>query len=206
MTRSDTAAALAEGFANEHGLILRYEPALPAGVPAYKYESTEGPVIVLDENMPPERRNFALAHETAHILLNHSGGVAPDEELEANHLASELLLPDKAFSQHAGLPLRELKELFPHVSYEVLARRKLAFVQGVVTIIDNGHISRRLTSDDFTAPFHPTEIEWNAIEECESNRNDYDIHVDDMHLSACYIDSGDGFIRVVLTVEQEWVP
>lgn len=40
----------------------------------------------------PGRRNFTLAHEVGHILLEHEND-GSDEEAEANHFAAQLLLP-----------------------------------------------------------------------------------------------------------------
>lgn len=40
----------------------------------------------------PARLNFTLAHELGHILLSHTGD--PSDELEADHFASCLLIPE----------------------------------------------------------------------------------------------------------------
>ncbi len=192
----------AKEFAARHGLILREETALAGGVPAYKYDSPEGPVVVLDASLPQERKNFALAHEAAHILLDHNDGIAPEEETEANRFASELLLPHDDFSPDAWRSLRELKEIFPHASFEAIARRRLAYVQGVLTIVDNGDVKRRLVSEDFTAPARPTALEWSVIDQCYKEKRDIERSDEGLHLHACYVDAGRGVVRVLLTVEE----
>jgi Zn-dependent peptidase ImmA (M78 family) len=192
----------AKEFAAEHGLLLREETALPGGVPAYKYDSPDGPVVVLDASLPQERKNFALAHETAHILLGHNDGVAPEEEAEANQLASELLLPHNDFAPDAWRSLRELKEIFPHASFEAIARRRLAYIRGVLTIVDDGSLKRRLVSEGFTAPPQPTSFEWGMIDQCYREKRDFEHSDEGLHMHAFYVDTGRNVVRVLLTVEE----
>jgi len=125
----------AKSFAAAHEVGLRFESPLPDGVNGYKYDGEDGPVVVLDSAATPERRNFALAHEVAHILLGHSGEVGENEEREANRLASELLLPAMEFAPAANLGLRELKEIFPHASFEAIARRPADAFPGSAPIV-----------------------------------------------------------------------
>lgn len=49
-------------------------------------------VLYNDRSASLRRRNFTLAHELGHIFLGHERDTAR-EELEANHFASELILP-----------------------------------------------------------------------------------------------------------------
>lgn len=192
----------AREFALEQGLQLREETALPGGVPAYKYDGPEGPVVVLDSSLPQERKNFALAHEAAHILLGHKGGVAPEEEHEANQFASELLLPHEDFAPDAWRSLRELKEIFPHASFEAIARRRLVYVRGVLTIVDDGAVKRRLVSEEFAAPPRPTALEWSIIDQCYREKTDLEHSDEGLHLHAFYVDAGREIVRVLLTVDE----
>ncbi|MCB2213054.1 ImmA/IrrE family metallo-endopeptidase [bacterium] len=196
---SDWAAA----FAARHGLTLIYDTPLPGGVPAYKYEDASGAaIVVLDESMPAERQHFSLAHEAAHVLLDHRGDLSPDEEFEANKLASELLLPDPPFSDLAYQTLRELKDAFPHASFEAIARRRLQFVPGVLTVMDNGKVNRRVTSDKFNAPLMITPAEKEALTQCMNLRKDIDINGNEIRLHATFVDDGRGVERVLLLVEE----
>ncbi|MFH0882287.1 MAG: ImmA/IrrE family metallo-endopeptidase [bacterium] len=196
------AVGWAKEFAAEHRVLLREETALAGGVTAYKYDSPDGPVVVLDASLPQERKNFALAHEAAHILLGHNDGVAPDEEAEANQLASELLLPHGDFAPDAWRSLRELKEVFPHASFEAIARRRLAYIRGVLTIVDDGNVKRRLVSEDFAAPPQPTSLEWDVIDRCYREKGDIEHSGEGLHLHACYVDTGRNVVRVLLTVDE----
>lgn len=192
----------AEAFAARHRLRIRYETPLPGRVPAYKYDDEHGPVVVLDSALPPERQHFSLAHETAHVLLDHGDEIAPEEELAANRLAGELLLPDPLFSEHTHLTLRELKAEFPHASFEVIARRRLAFAPGVLTIVDDMRLTRRLVADDFAAPPRPVPAEWRLIERCFRERADLDDSGEGIRLHGTYVDEGRGVIRVLLVTEE----
>ena len=200
---NDSPTLWAEEFAREHDLKLRFEPMLPGGVSGYKYDGPDGVVVVLDAALPPERQHFALAHEAAHILLGHTGEVEADEEFQANQLASELLLPHESFAPHAWRPIRELKELFPHVSFEALARRKLMYCEGVLTILDDGRVTRRLNSEGFAAPPQPIAEEWALIERCYVEKQDCTSQLENLSLAATYVDSNPQILRVLLLVEAE---
>ncbi|MDP8208211.1 MAG: ImmA/IrrE family metallo-endopeptidase [Candidatus Electryonea clarkiae] len=192
----------AETFAKNHSIQLRYETPLANNLTAYKYDDSAGAVVVIDSNMPSERQNFALSHETAHILLGHSGEIDPVEEQEANRLASELLLPESEFAPEAWRDLRELRELFSHASFEAIGRRRLAFVDGVLTIVDNGKLTRRLSSELFSAPPSPTKIEWDLILQSFKERRDMSMSAEGIRFSATYVDEGRGVERVLLTGEE----
>jgi hypothetical protein len=189
-------------LADAHGIALQFNPFLPGGVPAYKYEVPgNGPVVVLNETLPPERANFSLAHEVAHIILGHTGGVEPEEEGEANRLASELLLPEALFRQHLYMNLRGLKNIFPQASFEVLGRRWLQFHSGVLTIVDDGNLSRRYISDGFSAPPEPVPFEWDIISQTYRDRHDTEAVEEGLFARSTYVDSGP-ILRVLLTVTQ----
>ncbi len=192
----------AHDFARKHKLTLRFETPLPGKVPAYKYEDGDLMVVVLDSSLPDERQHFSLAHEAAHLILGHTGDVSPQEEQEANFLASELLLPDPPFSDFAYENLRGLKDAFPQASFEALARRRQQFIPSVLTIMDDGLITRRLTSDEFSAPFQITPHERHTLQECLHTGEDQDETGDGIRLHATYVDEGRGVVRVLLIVEE----
>jgi IrrE N-terminal-like domain len=194
--------AWAENLAKSNNILIRFEESMPDGITAYKYDTDSGSVVVLEKNQYPERLNFALAHEVAHIQLNHSGEVGENEEQEANRLASEILLPTDQFAPLAHMSIRELKEFFPHTSFEALARRRIAFVPSVLTLIDDYSLKYRLSSDSFSAPDYPTQFEWDVIKECYSLTHDISKTGDGITANATFIDTGRGIIRVILTVEE----
>lgn len=188
----------AKPLLDKYQITLKFDTFLPGDVPGYKYEAKTGPVVVLDKNLPEERQNFSLAHEIAHIQLRHGNEVQTNEEYEANLLASEILLPEAEFRPVAWKTLRELKEDFAHASFEVIGRRKLKFVPGVLTIVDNGNTVRRLTSDGFSAPFQLTKEEKEAISISQDQHCDYCCPMEGGELNATYVDEGRGVIRVLL--------
>jgi hypothetical protein len=99
-------------------------------------------------------------------------------------------------------PLRALKETFPHASFEALARRCLAFRQAVLTIFDNGTVTRRLASDGFAAPQRPMEWEWEVVQRCYEDRMDLAGSFEGLEMQATYVDDGRGVVRVLLFTEE----
>lgn len=49
------------------------------------------PVIFLNSSLPVDRLRFSLAHELAHLVCHDAPN--PNQEIEANHFASEFLMP-----------------------------------------------------------------------------------------------------------------
>lgn len=78
-------------------------------------------VIVVNDNDPPNRQMFTIAHELGHYTLGHDtnkvlmrwqkpSGEYPPEEQEANCFAANLLVPEKMLKERARkykLPLKE---------------------------------------------------------------------------------------------------
>jgi Zn-dependent peptidase ImmA (M78 family)/transcriptional regulator with XRE-family HTH domain len=69
------------------------------------------PLIFLNANQPKDRYRFSLAHEVGHLLMHQTPH--PEQEIEANRFASELLMPDRDiandFEQHSLTRFMELK-------------------------------------------------------------------------------------------------
>lgn len=61
-------------------------------------------VVLVREGLSVVERRWALAHEAAHIVLGHHGGMGPGIEAEADELAVELLRA--AQGRVVGLPVR----------------------------------------------------------------------------------------------------
>ena len=66
--------------------------------------ASEYPVILINADLPSDRKRWTLAHELAHIVL-HSSYIDPDIETQANDFAAEFLMPSHVI---AG-DLRDLK-------------------------------------------------------------------------------------------------
>ncbi len=166
-------------------------------------------LIHLDPNQFEPRLNFSFCHELAHILLEHTSAaeITSDMERDADELASELLLPMHEFKPAArSLDMKELKESFPHASWEAIGRRLLGLTDIVLTIWDDGKLTRRLGSPGYNFPPRPTRIETALAEELF--RGDGDIphlskSADPMQIGAWFVDEGSGIKRVVMLTRVE---
>lgn len=95
-----------------HVLYASFNPEAKDEVAAY---SEEGRVIYVNRDQPPERKNYAIAHELAHFVLNPDYVASPHyrvlpidlaadpqpgkEEQEARAFAAELLLPERMIAE-----------------------------------------------------------------------------------------------------------
>ncbi len=93
-------------------LYADFNPEAKDKVAAYSEESR---VIFVNRNQPAERKNYAIAHELGHFMLNPdyvaspryqvmlidagTGAAPSDEELEARAFAAELLIPDRMIAR-----------------------------------------------------------------------------------------------------------
>ncbi len=94
----------------------------------------------MNSKLPEFRQNFGILHELAHIQLKHTQPYTCEMENEADELAAELLLPSALIGRETNL--HTLKEKFPYVSYEFLARR-LADRGHLIAIYDNGQLKTK---------------------------------------------------------------
>jgi len=167
-----------------------------------------GTTIFLDRELPEERANWAFCHELAHLLLNHHIDLPRDsaeeeeQERKANALASDLMLPEDDFQPLVHLTIGELKQRFFHASHEVIARRRLKYRPGLLTIVDDGVVSSRLAPDGWNRPFQLFPPEKAALDRCLSDKADFVLHDEGMTVEATYIDEGRGVIRVILFAEE----
>jgi hypothetical protein len=124
-----------------------------------------------------ERRQWTVAHEIGeHLRLEllrrldlADEGVSPMAgEALANAFANRLLVPSLWYARDAprsGYDLFALKERYATASHEVLAWRWLDLDDAcIVTLVDNGHITRRLANAG-PAPraLAPTEVECQQV-------------------------------------------
>lgn len=159
-------------FVTEKGIRILFNP-LSSGMRGSTFQKDGKWIIVINEKDPVERQNFTIAHEYCEILLYDDPSLTNDEKhQQANHMASELLLPDDLFRNQLSEPdLHRLKEAFPDMSYEVIARRIPKFISCVVTIFDNMEQTARFGSDSIQFPYYPSSVEVSAVKECyEQNR------------------------------------
>jgi len=112
-------------IAIEYGFQVKAKP-LPPGIVAFA-NVRKGKIFV-NSKLPEFRQNFGILHELAHIQLKHQPPYTDEMEIEADELAAELLLPSVLIGHETHL--HTLKEKYPYVSYEFLARR----------LADRGHL------------------------------------------------------------------
>ena len=76
--------------------------SLPLGIGGAAQERESSYIVIINSDIPPEKQQFAIGHELAHIFLNHhsSGRPIAEIEKEADERAMEF------YSLYSG----ELKE------------------------------------------------------------------------------------------------
>lgn len=103
----------------EHGIIVIEYDSDISEFDGVSYVTENGNyLIIINENMPNDRKRFTLAHELGHLIMhNTTDGMLfiddfRDLEAEANIFAAEFLMPEDAIrSQLNGLKLQELAPL-----------------------------------------------------------------------------------------------
>lgn len=177
--------------------------SLPENCRAYLLDG----VAVLNDQLSPEQTHWSYCHEVAHFKLNHHQDLPVDEtderkqEADANRLAADFMLPEAQFKSLSHESLICLKESFPHASYEVLARRRLNFRPGLLTIIDNERITVRLAPEGWNRPPRLFPLESEALKTCLACKEEVVMSRDAMTVEATYVDEGTGVIRVILFLE-----
>lgn len=73
------------------------------------YANDNIPVIVVNDNLTPERKRFALLHELGHLLMRFKGDITAKEvENLCNVFASELLLPSSVLLSRIGIKRHDI--------------------------------------------------------------------------------------------------
>ncbi|MFN3821421.1 MAG: ImmA/IrrE family metallo-endopeptidase [bacterium] len=196
---AETTISFIEDLAAQYGVKVVYE-IIPDGREAYTTRDT----IVLNPEVYPPRLNYAFCHELAHWILNHpfEPFLRKDIEQEAEVLAIELMLPREEFLRAMrSCDLAGLKERFPYASWEVLARRLGEFQPAVVSIFDDGLLTRRIAPPNQTCPRHPTSAEMQVVVQAFNTRSHQKTSINGLRLNAYYLDEGTGVSRVILLTE-----
>lgn len=162
---------------------------------------------VLNEELTREQAHWSYCHEVAHHILNHNNDLPRndteerEQEAEANRLAAEILLPESDFKPYVQESLLRLKEIFPFASHEVLARRRLCYRFGLLTIIDNDRLTCRISPDDWNVPPSLFPLEKDALKKCLENKGGVNLEQEGFRVEASYLDEGRGVVRVILFLE-----
>ena len=178
----------------EYNVIVRVA-SMDENTRGYKIDDT----IVLNELSLPERRNWTFCHELGHLVSGHGADPSDEEEREADAFAAELMLPERDFIPDSkGMKLDELKELYPHSSWEVIARRCLQFHPAVLSIFDQKELTLRVGSSELNFPPEPMKEEMEVMEECYDKRTHLRSKSTGINIQGYYINQGMDIIRVIL--------
>jgi hypothetical protein len=163
--------------------------------------------IVIDLDLSEERMNWTFCHELAHLLLNHGSAerhITASDEKEAHELAQDLLLPPEVFRADVHrLSLPELKERYPQASWEVIARTRLRYRPGIMTIFDNDRRTLRLASPPLTCPPHLLPLEQSVKQALSASHPFASAKDGDLFVEGAFVDVGQGVERVILIAECE---
>ncbi len=103
----------------------------------------------------PERKNFALAHEIMELQLKKVLDDPRECHRRANLGASFLLMPTEWFREEClttRFDIAQLKKVFSTPSWEAVALRTLNFSEAIITILDDGRVTRRKSSYPYYVP------------------------------------------------------
>ncbi len=184
-----------EKLAREHDVKIVYESI--SGEDAF----VMGRMIFLNPDLYPPRMNWRFCHELAHILLGHTdeNSITREQEIEADTKAGELMLPPKEFNRLVvSHDLIQLKELFPHASWEVVARRIAELTPAVLTIYDNKKLRSRSAPPSLSFPPKPTQPEVSLAMECFEHESNSSHNSDGLEINAYFIDENESVKRVIL--------
>ena len=185
--------------AEEYNVTVRIRP-LSDDIRGY----TIGGEIILNEYMYPERRNWTFCHELGHIVLGHSSEPCDEEEREADVFAAETMLPEIDFIPDSrGLNLIELKQIYQHASWEVIARRCLQFHEMLISIFDEGRLTFRAGTGNINFTKFPLSEETLTMKECYEQKKSLKKYFENFSVDAYYIDEAKEIIRVILITQFE---
>lgn len=122
------------------------------------YANDNIPVIVVNDNLTPERKRFALLHELGHLLMRFKGDIkAKEVENLCNIFASELLLPSSVLLSRIGIKrhdisLAELSDL--QKQYGISIDAIMDAMRRLDVITDrryDGYLKKKRSFPDFRA-------------------------------------------------------
>ena len=116
----------------------------------------------------PERKHFALAHEIMELQLKKVLDDPRECHRRANLGASFLLMPTEWFRDEClrtGFDLAELKKVFSTASWEAVALRTLNVSEAIITILDDGRVTKRKSSYPYYIPRKLSDEEKKVVEQ-----------------------------------------
>lgn len=122
------------------------------------YANDDIPVIVVNENLTPERKRFALLHELGHLLMRFKDDMkAKEVENLCNVFASELLLPSSVLLSRIGIrrhdiSLAELSDIQKQYGISIDAIMEAMLLLDVITDRRyDGYLKKKRSFPDFRA-------------------------------------------------------
>jgi Zn-dependent peptidase ImmA (M78 family) len=113
-----------EQLTRDAGAVISYQPFEAEDISGLLYRTAgTAPVIGVNSNNPKVRQRFTIAHELGHLTLHEghdlilerlvrlnfrdatSSTASDEQEIEANHFAAELLMPDDLLRHSLSLLL-----------------------------------------------------------------------------------------------------
>jgi len=179
------------------------EKTTPRNIRGSAFKVKDKWYITVNQFDSEERKNFTIAHELAEIELDSREDLTLDEKHNlSNILAAEKLLPEHVFKEDIyHYNLYELKKLYPQASYEVIARRTLAYKKAVLTVFDNFIKTLRIGSDGINYPQQLFSEEKELIDKCYKQKEYVQNNRDNLIMHGYFIDEGMGMQRVILLTE-----
>jgi hypothetical protein len=149
---------------------------------------------------------FRAAMRHTQVASNEERGTSPDSNTHSPLIAPHPLLATRSslLVTHNLPPatiLIQLKEMFPHASWEAIARRWAEFKPAVLTIFDNGLVTRRFAPSELAHPHNPTLAELNTARQCWESRTHLTATTDELTIQAYFVDDNRGVERVILLTE-----
>jgi len=151
-----------------HKLGIVYSEADLAGRRGQSYRRRGRQHVEVHHPDRAERKNFALAHEIMELELKKVLEDPRECHRWANLGASFLLMPTPWFREEclrSNFDLAELKNAFSTASWEVVALRTLSFSESLITIVDEGRVTRRKSSYPYHISKELSNEEWQVVEE-----------------------------------------
>jgi Zn-dependent peptidase ImmA (M78 family) len=182
-------------LAREHGVKITYESI------SSEDAFVMGRMIFLNPDLYPPRMNWRFCHELAHILLGHTKGGTINKEMEdeAETKAGELMLPPEEFNHLIDRhDLIELKERFPHASWEVIARRVAEISPAVLTIYDNKKLRSRSAPATLIYPRRLTTQEVTLAAKCFEMKSNLLDNQNGLEIAGFFVDEIETVKRVIL--------
>jgi len=192
---------------HQQGIEILYQCVGP-GIRGSTFQKDNQWYIVVNRHDPPERQNFTIAHEYFEIQLNDRQDLSLDAKHQlANRMAAEFLLPDSTFGALALTKnLHELKQEFPNVSYEVIARRLPYFRPVVVSILDNLRVTSRFGAPNINYPRKISEIEMKTARISYETRKTVTLSEPPLEVTGYYLEEINSIVRVFVIAEVDELP